>query len=234
MPISESEILTIHDESLPPGFWPMTLDHLVHSNKAASAACSALEVYDSEKRDVFGTIQRASFEGRWRRNMASAFRCVQAKVKKNKKGTASHTILTVGRLILTESALKNGAKLPRLADFRYLLAQTSQLSLFDDVIFDPKAPVYGIFVYGYDREYGLNFAKLVIPDQSFNHVIATIPLTGELLEARQRAEEGVEMDMPTRGNRPPMQRSGAVAPEATIPEPSAPRLRPKRKLEGEA
>jgi hypothetical protein len=234
MAVSESEILAALNECLPPALTDLWMDQLVQSNQMALLHCQKMGVVGAERRDVFGTLQRAIFEGLWRRAIPAEFPHVKGRLRKNKQRTSSYTTMHVGRFVITQSSV-NGTKLPRLAHFRNVLAQTSQLSLWDDAIPDPKSLIYAILLHGHSRDYSLNSAKIVIPDKSCESPLATLSLTAALIAAMARADERLATThrpdaQPANDSTKP---ADSPLPPENVPEPAAPLLRAKKKREGE-
>jgi len=217
MSISQPELRAIVMSSLPDGFLDETMRTLLRANVSAKSACATFA--ETEKRDSFGHIQRAHFEGAWR-GIAARFRGVTASSRKNKKRTQSFTTLRVGPLVITESAVQfPRIVMPRDAHFRNVLAGP-QMDLLDDSPIPPES-IFVIFTHANDRYYRPIFSSVIAPDAGCRYSLVTIPLTERMAELREemRDEPGFQ---------------GPDYPEEKIEEPAAPPLRPnakKRKTE---
>lgn len=116
-----------------------------------------------ERHDVRSHYRRALIEYRWR-DVASRHKGVSAKAVPNKIGSAYHTEITIGNVVLVESFVDSPQSVVRPAAFRQTLTmeyqplfeQESQESLEEEGLF-------GILLHGASDERTPRFAHIVFP-----------------------------------------------------------------------
>lgn len=113
------------------------------------AGMYARENYPGEEaHDVYPHLRRAMFERNWRAMMTRRPK-VTADVMRNEAGNCFHTRVTVGRVVLTASAVEAPNSLVRDAVFRKTLAESSQHHLFRErSLPPPDALLYAIILHG--------------------------------------------------------------------------------------
>jgi hypothetical protein len=197
---SRTEIEAIVRGCLPEGFIDATMRALVDANREAKKAIGGYA--KPEHRDLFGHLQRASFEGKWREGIAP-FDGVRIRTRLNKKRTSRYTIMHMDRLVLTASAVKEPSVLPRYANFRNTLALASQGELFVATGTQSAGGlVYGIVTHSTNSEFDLYDAALVLPGHSGMSALLRLSLLDQLQAA--------------------LEMNSGDAPEEKIPEPQLP------------
>lgn len=103
-----------------------------------------------EAHDLYPIIRRAMFERNWRARVGR-YPQVTLEAKPNAIGNCFHTEMSVGRVVMTVSAVEAPEELARSAVFRTGLARAGQLNLFAESELpppDPDATLYAILAHG--------------------------------------------------------------------------------------
>jgi hypothetical protein len=218
MGMSQSELRAVVERSIPVGFVDATLLAYLQANNAAHQECA--KYAPAERDDVFGHVQRAHMQGKWRESV-SMLAGVRATTRKNKKKTQSYSCVSVGQLVMTESAVQfPRLTLPREAHFRNVLAE-AQIDIWDDSSTLPDA-VYCIFTHATNRRHEPVFASLVVPGRRLREPLLSIGLELRLARlAEELREKEARRHAETSSNVPEV----IVAPVATIQEPPTPVIR---------
>ena len=138
-----------------------------------------------EARDLFPLLRRAMFERNWRTAMGRR-KGVRADAVQNEAGNCFHTRVSIGRVVLTASAVETPEALVRDAIFRKTLAESNQPHLFRGRSVPPKdAMLYGIVLHG-PAGAGLlpapMFLRVSFPSMDLDEYGATVDLIQHLPE----------------------------------------------------
>jgi hypothetical protein len=140
-----------------------SLEDAIAASKEGYKCCD-LELEYSEVHDLAPHCIRACLE----RALRARGRQYEAKVsaKRNRKGTAFHSVVTFGPVLITASRVATPETIVRRAEFRKTYAMSQQLDLFDPQPHpDPFRYLYALLIYGPDpsKRYPIGFAEIVFP-----------------------------------------------------------------------
>lgn len=182
----------IFEEDVPEEFLVATIDCLLDSYVEAHTHCK-MRYGKSEFRYVMPHLQRANFEGDWRK-LARSFKGSKARVVKNARGDG-HTRYVFGRVVMTASAVQEPEQIPRDAQFRKTNAGEQQLDLLSPNADLPAkdAALYAMLTHG-PRLPGHplpSFIRIGFPSKDCSEFVDYFDLTPLLYErmAPQNEEE---------------------------------------------
>lgn len=127
----------------------------------------------AERHDLWPHMRRALIEGDFRR--LAAQHGLAGSVESNVRCNANHTVVTAGRIDITQSYVDLRSELPRPAHFRKTMAQGSQFLLFarPENQPDQNARVYAILTHGStgDDSSQPSFADILFPAMEGERVV---------------------------------------------------------------
>jgi hypothetical protein len=172
----------IFNEDVPKEFIFETIDILLASYIEAHTTCK-LRYAATEARYALPHIQRANFEGDWRK-VKRKFPAGKARIRKNTRGDG-HTRYVFGRVVMTASAVSEPDELPRRAVFRNTYAGEQQTDLFDKDATVPRGTaLYAMLTHG-PRRAGSPvpaFIRILFPSKDCKSLVDYIDLTPCLQE----------------------------------------------------
>jgi hypothetical protein len=189
---------------------------------------------EKEGEDLLPHYCRARFETEFRRVTKDLLPESTSESRPNSVGSYSHTFVEAkspseGAVVLTASAVKNKAKLPRRAKFRCDYNHNGQGDLFDEIISKEDNPVYGWILYSHPRPNTAPFFLIAFPSPDSAQIIEKIDLIarypGIVSMPELDREESIPMPMS-----PEVEK---LAPVEEIKKTNHPDIRRRKKASGE-
>jgi hypothetical protein len=175
----------IFDECFPLEAQRVAVSVVVDAYARAHEECEAM-FQPPERSDVSAIVRRGFIEQDLRDAMTREK--LTAAAVKNSKGTSSHTRVTAGRVVLTESCVHSVNEMVRDAEFRSAYSATPQLLLLEENLVDDDGAVYAILIHGPHPEFAdqPGFVHVVFPSPNLEYYQDQIDLLGRFPEVVAR------------------------------------------------
>jgi hypothetical protein len=134
---------------LPEAFIQAALRSVFMAHQVAYGDCRA-NFASTEAENVVGYYRRGKLEG-YLRDAAARFPQIEATAERSSTSGWNHTEIRSGPVVLTETSVQVPCDLVTRAEFRMTLAQSNQLSFWDDSPSDGNNPLYVLLLHSRSR-----------------------------------------------------------------------------------
>lgn len=130
---------------MPERFFRAVLKAVFQAHSIAWSDCHAA-FSPKEAENVLGYYRRGKLE-QYLRDVAARFPQMKATVERAEQSNWNHTEIQSGPVVLTENSVQTPCAPVEKAEFRLTLAESSQLSFWDDPLRRKDAPLYAILLH---------------------------------------------------------------------------------------